>query len=471
MVFDTLTLLPQEVIAVVGAGGKTTLIWRLLHEAITHAQRVVLAPTARTLEPILPRNASLYLAEQPVAQRIASLLMETDCVIVAARREQPVDGDISAAWPPARPIKLRGLLPAPIDDLIPHVPPAIWISEADGAARHLTKAPAAHEPPIPMRTTTVIQVVAVEAIGQPLDAAIVHRPEIFAALAGLAPGEIITPEALSRVLLHPQGGLKNIPDHARTLVLLTQRDPHALQPAAQELIERLCVSRRLDRVVVAALRPEPPVILHTARCAPRVAGVVLAAGAATRFNSQPKQLLDWGGRTLVEITVDRALAAELDPVVVVVGAQADRVRDMLRQSPVTVIDNAEWARGQSTSVKAGLRSLPAEIEAAIFMPIDQPLLSPHVLRALGNTYLATQQPIVAASVNGQRTTPVLFHRSLFNDILGIDGDRGARQIIAADPSRVANVEIDAEQAIDIDTPDVYNELYARLSTSKFSPTG
>ncbi len=455
MLLDAFDILPQEAIACVGAGGKTILSWRLAREITARGQRVVMAPTSRILEPILPREAALYLTERPASERVKTLLQRTPCVIIAAAREQPIDVDITADWPPVRPIKLRGLPPAAIDDLITSISAVTWVSEADGAQRRLLKAPAAHEPPIPARATTVIVMAALEGIGRPLDAATVHRPEIFAALAQLSPGDIITPEALSRVLLHPEGGLKNIPAHARVIVALTQRDPQTLHAAAPELIDRLRASHRLDRCVAAALRAEPPVIFHISRLIPRTAGIVLAAGAATRFNNQPKQLLDWGGRTLVEIAVANALAAGLDPVIVVVGAYADQVRAVLDKYPVAVIDNAAWAQGQSTSVKAGLGALPADVAAAVFLPIDQPNLTPHLLRGLINTHLATQRPIVVVSVDGQRTTPTLFHHSLFADILRIEGDRGARPIIDADPRRVAKVEVDAGQVIDIDTAEEY----------------
>lgn len=187
-----------------------------------------------------------------------------------------------------------------------------------------------------------------------------------------------------------------------------------------------------------------------------VAGILLAAGSSSRLGDHIKQLLDWQGRTLIEVAVDTALAAGLEPVIVVVGAHADRVRAKIADRNVIIVENEDWPRGQSTSVRAGLTTLPAEVEAAVFMPIDQPNLTPAIIRELIDVHLSTHKPIVVASVKGQRTTPTLFQRALFADMLNIEGDRGARQIIDANPSRVAQVEVDARCVVDIDTLEEYN---------------
>jgi molybdenum cofactor cytidylyltransferase len=104
--------------------------------------------------------------------------------------------------------------------------------EADGSRMKPVKAPAAHEPVIPPFVETVVVVAGLSALGQPLTPEWVHRPEIFANLSGLTPGERITPESLVRVLSHQRGGLKDIPEGARRLVLLNQADTPELQAVA-----------------------------------------------------------------------------------------------------------------------------------------------------------------------------------------------------------------------------------------------
>jgi molybdenum cofactor cytidylyltransferase len=451
-------------------------------ELLAQHERVIVAPTSHILEPLLPPDSSLYLSSEPDPERLIDLLDHGPRVIVAAARDQSVDFDPTGDLPPARPVKLRGLPPATIDQLTLRVPFATWLIEADGSRRHLLKAPAAHEPPIPSCATDVIIVASLDAIDRPLDESIVHRADLFAALADApldtcptalcSAGQPLTPDRIARALLHPHGGLKNIPPLARVSILLTQRDPSQLHPSAMALIDRLAQAKRFDYIVAACLRADHAILHHSSHRTCRwvqvsrsiplglvthhVAGILLAAGQAARLDHQPKQLLDWHGRTLIEVAIDTALAAGLDPVIVVVGAYADRVRTQIGQRRVIIVDNADWPRGQSTSVKAGLAALPAETEAVVFMPIDQPNLTPDILRELIATHARTGQPIVVASVDGKRTTPVLFHRSLFDDIRTIEGDRGARQIIDANPSRVTQVEVDADRVVDIDTLEDYN---------------
>jgi molybdenum cofactor cytidylyltransferase len=111
--------------------------------------------------------------------------------------------------------------------------------EADGSRRHPVKAPAEHEPPIPDFVDTVVVTVGLSALGHSCTKEWVHRPEIYANLAGLQIGDEITLEAMERVLCHPSGGLKNIPSHARRIALLNQADTAQLREQTTELAERL----------------------------------------------------------------------------------------------------------------------------------------------------------------------------------------------------------------------------------------
>jgi len=104
--------------------------------------------------------------------------------------------------------------------------------EADGSRQKPLKAPAEHEPAIPPFAEIVIVTAGMRGVERPLDENFIHRPEIFGALSGLKPGETVSTEALIRVLTHPQGGLKNIPNQARRVVLLNQADTEALQAHA-----------------------------------------------------------------------------------------------------------------------------------------------------------------------------------------------------------------------------------------------
>jgi len=125
--------------------------------------------------------------------------------------------------------------------------------EADGSRQRSLKAPAAHEPAIPPGADEVIVVAGLGALGRPLSDEHVHRPEIFAELAALRAGEPITAEAVARVLSHPEGGLKHVPPGAGRAVLLTEADTEESRAHAAEIARRLLAA--FDAVIVSGSQP------------------------------------------------------------------------------------------------------------------------------------------------------------------------------------------------------------------------
>ncbi len=203
----------------------------------------------------------------------------------------------------------------------------------------------------------------------------------------------------------------------------------------------------------------------------RIAGVILAAGAATRFG-QTKQLLDWHGVPLVAHVADVASTAGLEPIIVVLGCEADAVRAALGhrltsreqgQSVQTVI-NWHWPAGMSTSVRTGLYTLPEDIEAAIFLQCDQPLISPALLYAMMERFASDDAGIVHPVAGGRRSTPVLFARRFFPELARIIGDQGGRTLISRYADQVATVPVDDPLILtDVDTPAIYEQLRALAS--------
>jgi 4-nitrophenyl phosphatase len=211
-----------------------------------------------------------------------------------------------------------------------------------------------------------------------------------------------------------------------------------------------------------ARKPERLVTLH------RVAGIILAAGASTRFG-QPKQLLDWGGVPLLAHVADVALAAGLAPAIVVLGCQAEAVRAALGERPVQAVVNWRWEEGLSASVQLGLAVLPPETEAAVFLQCDQPLITPDLLRALVARFGETNAPIVHPAHAGRPGTPVLFARRLFPELAAVSGDEGGRSLIARHGEDVATVEVaDPDVLADVDTPADYERLRNRVSGFRVS---
>ncbi len=331
--------------------------------------------------------------------------------------------------------------------------------EADGSRQHPLKAPAEYEPPIPDFVETVVVVAGLAGLAKPLNGEFVHRPEIYASLSGLALGETITPEALRRVLVHPAGGLKNIPPMARRIVLLNQADTAELQAQAKSLAGSLLGT--FNAVIIASLAQSQVHAVYEP-----VAGIILAGGESKRFG-RPKQLLDYRGQPFVRAVAQTALASGLSPVVVVSGAHAEELESAVRDLPITTIRNANWQNGQSASIQAGLHALtpnPApmeedhrEVGAAIFLLADQPQVTPAFIRALVERHAFDLSPIVAPQVAGQRANPVLFDRNTFPNLLALTGDVGGRAIFSEHPVTYLAWH-DESLLLDVDTENDYHKL-------------
>ncbi len=189
-----------------------------------------------------------------------------------------------------------------------------------------------------------------------------------------------------------------------------------------------------------------------------VTGIILAAGSASRMG-QPKQLLDWHGRTLVRVAAEEALASTLDHVLVVLGSARDEVTAALAGLPLRLIENADYAAGQSTSLRAGIAALEPDVAAAMILLGDQPFVTTAIIDRLVGTWRTSGAAIVAPSFRGQRGNPVLFSRSVFPELLAVTGDRGARDVLRAEPSRIVLVPFDDDRPlVDIDTPEEYQRL-------------
>jgi molybdenum cofactor cytidylyltransferase len=325
--------------------------------------------------------------------------------------------------------------------------------EADGSREKPLKAWAEHEPPIPSFVDLVVQTVGLMGLGKPLTNDHVHRAELFSKLSGLSPGESVTPDALVRVLKYTEAGLKNIPAHARKIVLLNQADTPELQSTAQRLAQSLIPV--YDSVIIASLTQQQILAVNEP-----IAGVILAAGESRRFG-QPKQLLDWKGEPFVRAVAKTALEAGLSPVIVVTGANAKQVESVIQDLDVMVLKNEEWKSGQASSIKAASEELYSrkvnKAGGAIFLLADQPQLTSSIIRALVEKHAEGLYPVVAPMVMEQRANPVLFDQVTFPDLLTLQGDVGGRAIFHK--HRVQYLPWhDDRLLLDVDTPEMYQRL-------------
>lgn len=201
----------------------------------------------------------------------------------------------------------------------------------------------------------------------------------------------------------------------------------------------------------------------TGRDGTRVAGLLLAAGRGSRMGG-PKALVLFDGRLLVEQGVDVLREGGCDPVVVVLGAGADEVRHRARLSDARIIDNPNWGQGQAGSLRVGLVAIaerevgPGAAGAVLVALVDQPGVTPAVVRRLIEAWRAGAGPAVVATYAGQPRNPVLLDRSIWADVAAaVEGDEGARgwlrEARERTPGAVAFVECgDIGDPTDVDTP-------------------
>lgn len=179
-----------------------------------------------------------------------------------------------------------------------------------------------------------------------------------------------------------------------------------------------------------------------------VAGLLLAAGAGRRFG-MPKALVRYRGSLFVERAVAVLLAGGCDPVVVVLGADADRVRAEAGLDGAVVVDNPDWAEGMGTSLRAGLTALTRTgADAAVVLPVDTPGVTAAAVRRLAR--LATPTALARASYDGLPGHPVLLGRDHWAGAAAeAEGDTGARRYLAArDPLDVPCADVATGDDVD-----------------------
>ncbi len=211
-------------------------------------------------------------------------------------------------------------------------------------------------------------------------------------------------------------------------------------------------------------RPQPRVPVGTDGNH-EVAAVILAAGRSTRMGGPNKLLAEIGGKTLVRIVAEQVLASKASNVTVVTGHQAAEVEKALRGLKVDFVYNPDFVDGLASSVKAGIAAVPEKADAAVVCLGDMPLIDAHLIDRLIEVFTPDQGGLIAVPVSdGRRGNPVLWSRRFFKELMTLDGDIGARHLIARHGEAVVEVPVQGHGAfLDIDTPQALEA--ARLAPS------
>ncbi len=204
---------------------------------------------------------------------------------------------------------------------------------------------------------------------------------------------------------------------------------------------------------------------------PRTAAIILAAGTSSRMGEAGnKLLLPLHNRPVLAHVIEAVLGSRARPIILVLGHQAEEVRErlrpVLREETLAIVENADYAQGQSTSMKAGLHALltshaEQDLAGVIFLLGDQPMITSAMIDRLIGLREQTGRLIALPLYAGRRGNPVVFSLQLVPELLQVSGDEGGRRIIQRHPQEIATLEMDEEAAnFDVDTWEAYLQVQA-----------
>ena len=461
-----------SVVTLVGAGGKTSALFRLADEAVAGGRRVVTtttthifaaqaeqAPVRLMVEPDRTDAIDLAALEEKLARRGHCLIWSPLNVQSAGAGGKPTAASMTGS-------KRQGLPPAVVDALAARAGDlgiSLIAVEGDGSRRRPVKAPAPHEPVIPACTTHLVPVAGLDGLGLPLDAPYVHRPEQARALLQEEEASTrLTPRMIGRLVVEPYRRVERDapyisqrpPAGARLIPLLNKADSAPRLAAARLIAQRL--AQQDQPALIGAVGPESRTAVRERWGA--TTAVVLAAGESRRMG-QPKQLLRWQGEPLATRAARIALESGASETIVVTGAVAEQVEAALvpvreaGRGRLRVVHNPAWQDGQSGSVRVAVEALAAACEAALFLPVDQPRLPAALLRRLWQSWRGGSDLAAVAVAGAVRGAPALFDRRYFKLLQSVQGDRGGGALLRQHAAEVTAIETPGEWLADVDTPE------------------
>ncbi|MCU0458461.1 MAG: nucleotidyltransferase family protein [Bacteroidales bacterium] len=187
--------------------------------------------------------------------------------------------------------------------------------------------------------------------------------------------------------------------------------------------------------------------------------IVLAAGESRRMGS-PKMLLPYNDVTIIEQVIRNLTAANVDRVVVVVGANREEIMKVTRRYDVFHCYNEDYKSGMLSSVRCGFNSLPDGCLAALIMPGDQPMTGPGEINRVISSFLESDRGLVMAACNGKRGHPLIVDMKYLEEVLSLPEEEGLRALAERHPDDVLESDTDDPSVLrDIDTQEDYmNEI-------------
>lgn len=433
-------IVPGDVVAFIGAGGKTSTLVMLGHELVEAGFRVLATTTTRISVDqldVMPYSVNL---DDGIKHLSLALNDHKFVFLYSEIKGNKVYGPPLEYFP----------------RLLDSVDSDVILIEADGARGLPLKAPKPHEPVIPQETTLVVPIASLSVLGKPLDEAHVYNAHTINSRYGFGIGNRIKSPWVAQVLRDEELGLKGIPEKARVIAFLNQTPLNGYVRGRARLIAQFILrSSRIKGVAIGSVRSSEPVY----EVQRHIGAIVLAAGMSTRMG-EAKVLLPWGERrTIIEHIIEQLTLARIPQITVVTGHQAKEVCQAVARYEVDTTYNAEYRIGEMlSSLKAGLKAMPMHISAALVVLGDQPRLQPKVISQILANYAEGTGDIVAPSYQMRRGHPILIDRRYWAEILALPDGGAPRDVIDQHKDRIAYVTVDTDSVIrDVDTPHDYQQ--------------
>jgi molybdenum cofactor cytidylyltransferase len=190
--------------------------------------------------------------------------------------------------------------------------------------------------------------------------------------------------------------------------------------------------------------------------------IILGAGRSKRMG-QIKQIMPFGGSTILASTIDNYLNSGAAEVIVVLGSNASAIRKAIIKKPVTIVINPDYLMGIGTSIVAGLKNIAQNSSAIMIALGDQPLIDSKIIDLIIQEYKRRKPGIAIPVYNGKRGHPIIFSRSYMVELLTLTEDVGAKEIIQRHPGDVLEISVNSNAVcIDIDTPENYRSALKKL---------
>lgn len=357
--------------------------------------------------------------------------------------------------------------------------------EADGSKRKSVKASNDSEPVIIEITDAVIGVVGLDCLEKEINEENVHRAEAFAKLMNKKLGDRITDIDIKDLAISKEGLFKNTPSHSKKILILNKAETERIEAgktiinlirkeyemnANRAIAEKSYSdkSAEIEHFMLASL--EQGLIYNSYPL--KLTKIVFGAGVGKRMNAQ-KLLLDLNGKSIIEhvlLTVGKIKSSrngfgvnDLTTETILVYSD-DRIKETAERYEIdSIIRNPEPERGMSNSLKLTVSNSSKDTDAYMFFMGDQPFITEDSINKLIKFWMKDTTRIVVPYFAGKRGNPVIFPSLFYDKLMAVTGDKGGRDVIISNLDKVSFLEIENEmEGLDIDDPETYETLKSRL---------